>query len=320
MLICIARSAVSAPAIAPQTSVSLRGDVAHPTELSGLAFHGDLLIACPDEGAELNVFRRADDAYGLLAKVSLLEDAGDEIDMEAAASDGEHLYVVGSHSMRRKKVDDASAYKKNRKRLTRVRPHDESYRLFRLAVNGAGVLESNESLSLANLLADDEILGPYAAIPGKENGVDVEGLAVKDGRLYVGFRGPVLRGNFVPVLSFAFDDPDDYELKFVPLAGRGIRDLLAVDDGLLLLAGPIGDGDATYKLYHWNGEDCVPGDVESPGVLTELGELPGNQAVKPEGLAILAETADSWKLLVVSDGDADASTWLVQKPGHPPPR
>ena len=32
------------------------------------------------------------------------------------------------------------------------------------------------------------------AIPGKDNGFDVEGLAAVDGRLLLGLRGPVLRG------------------------------------------------------------------------------------------------------------------------------
>ena len=32
------------------------------------------------------------------------------------------------------------------------------------------------------------------SIPSKDNGLDIEGLAVKEGRLLLGLRGPVLRG------------------------------------------------------------------------------------------------------------------------------
>jgi hypothetical protein len=318
--LCSAAAAIALGTIAnaqflqPQSRVNLRGDVAYPEELSGLAFWRDRLVACPDEGAELNVFQPAGDDYELLRKVSLLDDASEEIDMEAVASDGEYLYIAGSHSMRRKKVEEDSTYEKNRKRLARVTPHDASYSLFRVRLDDAGGIASSESITLWDVLDADEILNLYTYVPSKENGIDIEGLAVKDGRLYVGFRGPVLRGNFVPVISFEFDRSDDYELAFVQLGGRGVRDLLAVDDGLLILAGPIGDGDASYKLYDWNGEDCVPGEGGPGGVIVELGELAVSGAVKPEGLSLLEETADQWKLLLASDGDASASTWLVPKP------
>ena len=33
------------------------------------------------------------------------------------------------------------------------------------------------------------MLAPFAALPGKENGINVEGLAARGGKLFVGFRG-----------------------------------------------------------------------------------------------------------------------------------
>jgi hypothetical protein len=47
---------------------------------------------------------------------------------------------------------------------------------------------------LTRALADDPHFGPYMAIPGKDNGFDIEGLAVDGHRLLLGLRGPVLRG------------------------------------------------------------------------------------------------------------------------------
>jgi hypothetical protein len=35
--------------------IELSGDLAHPDQLSGIAFWHDPMIACPDEGAEFNV-------------------------------------------------------------------------------------------------------------------------------------------------------------------------------------------------------------------------------------------------------------------------
>ncbi len=47
---------------------------------------------------------------------------------------------------------------------------------------------------LTRALVDDPHFGPCMAIPGKDNGLDIEGLAV-DGRwLLLGLRGPLLRG------------------------------------------------------------------------------------------------------------------------------
>ena len=47
---------------------------------------------------------------------------------------------------------------------------------------------------LTRALADDPHFGPYLAIPGKDNGFDIEGLAVDGRQLLLGLRGPVLRG------------------------------------------------------------------------------------------------------------------------------
>jgi hypothetical protein len=308
-----AAAAVAQP-LEPFALVELRGDLAYPDQLSGAAVYRDLLVVTPDEGAELNVFRPDGAHYALLARPTLLEDADQEIDMEASAADGDELYVVGSHSMRRKKLEEGAQYKKNRKRLTRVTPHEHSYQLYRLQLDQTGAITAADSISLSDILENDEVLAPYVDIPGKENGVDIEGLARRDGRLFVGFRGPVLRGNYVPVVVFEFDNPDDYEVRYVQLAGRGVRDLVAVDDGLLVVAGPVGDGDASYKLYLWNGEDCIPGNADAPGALSEVGELPASAEIKPEGLALLGETPDHWELLTVSDGAPNATRWLVPKP------
>jgi hypothetical protein len=155
---------------------------------------------------------------------------------------------------------------------------------------------------------------PRAIAPYMENGIDIEGVADKDGTVYVGFRGPVLRGNFVPVMVFDFEQPDEYDLRFVQLEGRGIRDIAAVQDGFIILAGAVGDGDTSYRLYVWNGQDCVPGDGGWKGDISAIGEIPATVGAKPEGVAVTAESAQEWRLLIVSDGDRNALRLIVQKP------
>jgi hypothetical protein len=293
--------------------VELGSDLVNAEDMSGIARWRDLLVICPDEGAEINVLKAVDSQYDVVNTISLLADPDTEIDMEGAASDSQHVYIVGSHSIRRTRLDEDGNYKKNRKRLTRVRPHAESYHLYRLTLSDSGALIEKESIDLREILQSDEVLGPFFTVPGKENGIDIEGVAVKDGRLFVGFRGPVLRGNLVPVISLHFDRPEEYVLKFVQLGGRGIRDLVAVEDGFLILAGPVGDGDGSYQFYRWNGEDCVPGRQELLCSIEAIGQLEVAPGDKPEGVAVLSENAHAWQLLIVSDGDLAASEWVVPK-------
>jgi hypothetical protein len=76
------------------------------------------------------------------------------------------------------------------------------------------------------------------------------------------------------------------------LGGRGIRDLTAVSDGFLLLAGPVGDGSDFYQLYHWNGRDVLPGSNvkdDEQGKLQLLGEITPPSEGKVEGVAVPEE-------------------------------
>jgi hypothetical protein len=191
--------------------------------------------------------------------------------------------------------------------------------LLKIELNDDGTKQSIARTSLADYLDSTEPFKSHRSVASKENGVNIEGLAVKDGYLYVGFRGPVLRGNYVPILRFKFDKlPKDDNLLFVNLDGRGIRDLVAVKNGLLILAGPVGDASLSYRLYHWNGKDQVPGNdvqVRSLGSgLTLLGDLPlpeDGGHLKAEGLTLVTETAQTWELIVVFDGASRGSRYNV---------
>lgn len=305
-------SATAAQPVRVEREIPLRGDLAHAKELSGVARWGDFLIVCSDEGSELNVVRSSD--HRLAAKVGLLKDEDDEIDMEGAASDERYVYVVGSHSLHREDGDGDRGKKKKNKREPRATPHEDSYSLFRLTLDDSGRLTASDRISLRTLLADDPMLGPYTKIPGKENGVDIEGIAVKDGRLYVGFRGPVLPGNRVPILSFEFDRPAAYLVKLVELGGQGIRDMTAVEDGLLILAGPVGEEDGSYKLYHWSGSEVAQRATALDGQLTLLGEVETDGKSKPEGIVSVAQTDRQWQVLLLCDGDDKARELSVTKP------
>lgn len=286
--------------------VKFVGNVLDDKNLSAATLVGDLLLTAGDEMDRIQFLRRSGDDFDVLTGLTVaVNSTGEEADLEGLASEGEFVYAVASHSSKRKKLKDDATQAQNAVRLNRIEAATpEKNVLARFRLNPEGTYSELAITSLRARLDADPILAPFAGIPCKENGIDIEGLAVRDGRLYVGFRGPVLNNNLVPVLVCGFEPTALGELRFVDLEGRGIRDLERVEDGFLILAGPVGDIDAGYRLYWWNGLDGVPG-TDGSGELRPLGTLPIPADGKAEGLALERETADAYIVLVICDGLKD---------------
>ncbi|HQR52566.1 MAG TPA: DUF3616 domain-containing protein [Burkholderiales bacterium] len=274
--------------------VKLRGDIDEPGQLSGVAATGPFLVVVSDEvkhPTRVPVLKKNGAAYEVTGRVEL--PAGDEeVDLEAVAVDGAEVYVTGSHAATRK-------VRNGQPEEPRRRQSREQVFRFRLDVDGkAAQVEGPRSLSPA--IAADPVLGRFVGIAAKENGIDIEGLAVQDGHLHFGFRGPVLRNGLVPVLTTRWDDlTGDAQVRYVRLDGRGIRDMAAVEGGFLILAGPVGDGDGSYRLYFWDGVDqSTDSDAARPQRLAEFAAGTG----KPEGLAVLGAHDGDYDLLLLCDG------------------
>ncbi|MCA1675554.1 MAG: DUF3616 domain-containing protein, partial [Actinobacteria bacterium] len=202
----------------------------------------------------------------------------DEVDVEGLARQGPYLWAVGSHSSRRKRIKDKHDDEKSVRRLARVSTEPSRHVVARLAVT-----EDTDGLpslvaeapgghtsailpgGISAVLDDDEHLAPFLAIPGKDNGFDVEGVAVHGDSLYLGLRGPVLRGWAVllevqPIdaaqarrLELAtLDDGALYRKHFLDIDGLGVRDLFPDGDDLLVLAGPSMDLDGVGGEAQWN--------------------------------------------------------------------
>ena len=155
-----------------------------------------------------------------------------------------------------------------------------------------------------------------------QQGVNIEGLAIRDGQLYFGFRGPVLNG-VAKVLAvdadalFSSEPASTPGTTLISLAlgqRRGIRDMVAVKTGFLLLAGP--DDSSTSQSVGWVVAwwDGKPGEtatgVVQPRLLAAL-DLSGvklrkcDKELKPEAMTVLEETPAAYRLLVLSDGMCD---------------
>ncbi len=315
--------------------VTFAGDaVREQANLSAVLIQGDLVVVADDELRGVLVGRRtAPDTFTFGPTVPLeIRPIGDnpdrEFDLEALARHDDGVVAVGSHSARRVNVGGSGGLKRsqaeNRKRQldTFREPSRDALVRFALDARTATITGRPALTSLRPIIDGDAILKAFQTTAGKENGVDIEGLAIDGQTMWVGFRGPVIRNAYAVVLRASnIDAPVADTLLFLPLGGRGIRDLVKVSDGFLVLAGPVGDGDQSEALYWWNGEDCING-TPTGCELAMRGELVRRELKvkndlligKAEGLAVVATSETAIDVLVVFDGVPGGAPGIYRVP------
>lgn len=270
------------------TDFSIKGKLSiDPNNISGMVITENFMALATDEGTAIQILPRQDNQFiALPSNQIILAPGKEELDIEGLAWQAPYLYAVGSHAKKRKKIKSEAPNKTNIKRLAPI--HDEPARnqLFQIRLDKKLNARQIKTLSLMPILQNTPILKPFTALPGKENGIDIEGVAISENHLYIGFRGPVLRGDLVPILKltlkekkFAIQNP---KLKLVNLEGLGIRDMVAFEDKIYLLSGPINNIPNIYHIHEWNGK-------------THLTPLPylktlNQPAGKPEALVIARHT------------------------------
>ncbi|MBP2325423.1 hypothetical protein JOF56_005808 [Kibdelosporangium banguiense] len=253
--------------------------------------------------------------------------ADEEVDVEGLTRVGPYLWAVGSHSSKRKKLKKEHSDAKAAKRLASVSAEPSRRVLARLAIeDDQPVAKTSDGYHSAALgkpglidyLEDDDHLAPFLAIPGKDNGLDIEGIAAcgqpGEESLFLGLRGPVLRGWAVVLQLAPRADGDELKLEringeryvkhFLDIDGLGIRDLCVDGDDLLILAGPSMDLDGPVRVYRWRGAaDLQAADVVHRDELVREIDLPfGEGDDHAEGIALLPDN----ELLVVYDSPAEA--------------
>lgn len=227
--------------------------------ISGLVVTERFAVLATDEGNALQILKK-DGARYVAQKhgVVRLTDNNAELDLEGLAWQAPYLYAIGSHSRKRKKIHPLESDKKNLNRLSRIIHEPSRHQLFQIELSNTGEVQQTRTLSLDEWIAEDPILSPFSALPSKENGIDIEGIAVDGKQLYIGFRGPVLRGNLTPILQFKLHQAaftlKKPELKLVNLGGLGIRDMAANQGQLWLLAGPVNELPHKFELFNWPGQ------------------------------------------------------------------
>lgn len=317
-------------------------------DLSAAVRIGSTLFLGSDEGVCIERLQRRERGWAGCGRVQLADclpvDAAQEADVEGLAEDDGWLWVLGSHAKTRpklKKREDERLKLKSFADLkdTRARcllarlplaPDPQASHLLQpVARDGersAQMLkQTRHGNALARALARDPLIGPFTAIPAKEGGVDLEGIAVAFPRVALGMRGPVIQA-YAVLIEFNMEERGPGELaidgpiykRMIDLEGLGIRDLKRVGNDLLILAGPTTALDGPCAVYRWRNWMAEPPThrhtvcLHRPERIIELGFGRGDD--HPEALAIMDGDAGR-QLLVICDspgaGRVDAENRTV---------
>ncbi|MEL6554951.1 MAG: DUF3616 domain-containing protein [Cyanobacteria bacterium J06621_11] len=234
-----------------------------------------------------------------------LRDTQSEVDIEGLDYSDGYLWLVGSHSSKRKRAKGKDA-QQDIQRLLKITQDANRYLLGRIPlVNGepvvvddfsarsaASLRRCGEESELIHILREDEHIGPFLEInlPSKDNGFDIEALAARGHQLFLGLRGPVLRGMAI-ILEIeveASEEPGVLQLKqlennrkyrkhFVDLNGLGVRDLCFQGEDLIVLAGPTMQLSCPMQLFRFRQVFSHCQDtlwLRSPDTLIKLFDLP----------------------------------------------
>jgi hypothetical protein len=268
------------------------------------------------------------------------DDKIEEADIEGLDCHGGYLWLAGSHSLKRDKPKEENSIEKNTERLAKVSRDGNRFLLARIPLSddatpslkrtverdghsrtAARLAGNQKNNALTRVLGGDEHLGPFLAIPSKDNSLDIEGLAVAGDRVFLGLRGPVLRG-WAAILELALEEQDastltlkpigpdgrPYRKHFLDLKGLGIRDLCVQGDDLLVLAGPTMALTGSQTIFRWPGgarpeRESLVFAESLPAVL----DVPaGTGSEQAEGIALFdRHSGGDRSILVVYDAAKD---------------
>ena len=321
-------------------------------DLSAVTRIGDCLFLACDETASVERLRRLDDgSFGdhqhfiLDSLVDLPAGADGEMDIEGLCADDGFLWIVGSHSLKRSKPKrDENGSPEALQNMEEIEREPNRYFLGRIPLveevpglflparsdserQAAWLKLGKKRSAVERWLAGDPHLGPFLSIPSKENGFDIEGLAARGNRVWLGLRGPVLRGHAVVLdLELKQKTPDRlkagrvdgrrrYRKHLLNTRGLGIRDMRFEGDDLLLLVGPTMSLEGPAFVLRWRdaAHDDASGVID-PKRIETIAELPYQLHMDhPEGIELWPEAGDG-ALLIIYDApapertDPDAST------------
>ena len=223
LLSCILATSVYA---SQYLNLSVQGKILGDQDISAIScINNSLCLIASDETSQLQLVKIQGDNLVVRKNISLGK-FKKENDIEGLTNDGKSFYAVGSHGLSRKK----GKYQKSR------------YQIFKISIDSSDDIISLQKSNLETILMKTKQLRPYFKKSLEKNGVNIEGLAYSNGKLFLGFRGPIIRGN-AQILSFDSKDfwdkaESEIEVFSVDLGNeRGIRSLEIKDESFYIVAG-----------------------------------------------------------------------------------
>ncbi len=283
-------SIFSIPALVSQTAEEWRvepdfRDKKAQKDISGAACSPSRCIAVNDETHFAQAFALKKNRIIPGERIKLTK-KGTEIDAEAIAYSNGLFYITGSHGLSRKKGKDRPA----------------TFQVFRLDGD-----EITASKRLRGAIENAPRLGEHAGKRLDKNGANIEGLAAKGDRLFFGFRGPSVTGEAFVLETSAkalfSGNPLETKIHALSLGDRiGIRDMAGVEDGILILTGPVNTLPRDYTIALWKPGSAKP---------KTLAKIPPQGKAKPEGILILDQRGGTYNMLIFKDGSKNGAPFQV---------
>lgn len=236
---------------------------------AGTYVDADHFVVASDETNVLRLYKRGDTSEGV--GLDFQGPTGyDKSDIEAAAKSGDMIYWISSHSLNSDGED-----KKKRKIFFATKV---------VAKNGATALEWAGAFP--------SLRDPIAKIAGvKKSELNIEGMAAtSNGGLLIGLRD-TLDGHAIVI---PFENPSEVIANpntkpnlgkpfHIKLGGKGVRSMEQMENGYLIVAGPVSD-EGSFSLFTWPGNDDPPKEIKEVafGFLRPeaLMRIPGTETVQ----------------------------------------
>jgi len=270
---------------------------------SAAADVGDgFFVGATDEDNEFRLYdvkgglspRKLDVGVEAAVKSALGVEKIKECDLEGAAKIGDLIFWIGSHGRNK------NAQEKKERQV-----------LFATKLSGSGKdakleIAGKVYTKLLDDFVNDPALAPFdlgkaaTLAPKNEDALNIESLAADGDNLWIGFRSPINKAKealLVPLLNPTEAIKGGARAKLgdpVPLklGGLGVRDMVAWNDGFLIIAGDFDhrfeQGAKPSRVFLWK-----PGtDPQDIGV--DFGDL------NPEAIVIIGQ-GDKTRILILSD-------------------
>jgi hypothetical protein len=217
-----------------------------------------------------------------------------ECDLEGAAKMGDLIFWIGSHGR-----NEHAKEKKERQVLFATKLSGVGKNA-QLEVAGKVYTQLIDDLLKDSALAPFDLAKAATLAPKDEGGLNIESLAADGGKLWIGFRNPTSKAKdalLVPLLNPTEIIKKGARAKLgdpllLKLGGLGVRDMVAWNDGFLIIAGDFVDrfapGAKPSRVFSWK-RGTEPKDI---GV--DFGDL------NPEAIMIMGE-GDKARILILSD-------------------